>query len=66
MKTLRLDGGEWWASRTGLFAPKESTSAVHCIGGWVGPRPGLVAVVKRKYPLIAPAGNTTPGAQPVV
>jgi hypothetical protein len=33
-------GGEWSASRTGRFTP-----STHWIGGWVGPRAVLDAVV---------------------
>jgi hypothetical protein len=36
----------------------------HWIGGWVGQTAGLDAV-KRKNPIIAPAGNPTPVVQPV-
>jgi hypothetical protein len=46
--TLALDGGEWSASRPGRFTPKERASGTHWIGGWVGPRAVLDAVVRRK------------------
>jgi hypothetical protein len=46
--TSALDGGEWSASRPGRFTPRERASSTHWIGGWVGPRAGLDAVVKRK------------------
>jgi len=46
--TSVLDGGEWSASRPGRFIPKERVPGTHCIGGWVGPRAGLDAVVRRK------------------
>jgi hypothetical protein len=44
--TSALYGGEWSASRTGRFTPRESTPDTRWIGGWVGPRnsqtlPGL-------------------------
>jgi hypothetical protein len=45
-----LDGGEWSASRPGRFTPSERAPGTHCIRGWVGPRAGLDAVVKRKIP----------------
>jgi hypothetical protein len=45
--TSALDGGEWSASRPGHFTLRESASCTHWIGGWVGPRPVLDAVVKR-------------------
>jgi hypothetical protein len=47
--TSALDGGEWSASRHP--------------GRWVGPRAGLEAMAKKKYP--SPAGNRTLVAQPV-
>jgi hypothetical protein len=43
-----LDGGEWSASRAGSFTPGETDPDTHWIGGWVGTRAGLDAVVKRK------------------
>jgi hypothetical protein len=39
--TSALDGGEWSASRTGRFTPRERAPDTHWIGGWVGPRAGL-------------------------
>jgi hypothetical protein len=48
--TSALDGGEWPASRSGLFTPMEGVPATHWIGGWVGPRAVLDAVVKRIIP----------------
>jgi hypothetical protein len=48
--TSALDGGEWSASRPGLFTPKETAACTHWIGGRVGPRAVLEAVVKRKVP----------------
>jgi hypothetical protein len=48
--TLALYGGEWSALRPGRFTPRERTPDTHWIGGWVGPRAGLDAVVKRKIP----------------
>jgi hypothetical protein len=46
--TSALDGGEWSASRPARFTPRERAPSTHWIGGWVGPRPVLEAVVKRK------------------
>jgi hypothetical protein len=46
--TSALDGREWSASRPGRFNPTERAPVTHWIGGWVGPRAGLDAVVKRK------------------
>jgi hypothetical protein len=45
-----LNTGEWSASRPGSFIPKESTPGTYWIGGWVGTRAGLDAVVKREIP----------------
>jgi hypothetical protein len=61
--TSALDGGEWSTSRPGRFTPKERAPGTHWIGGWMGPRTVLDAVVKKKIP--APAGNRTPIVQPV-
>jgi hypothetical protein len=46
--TSALDGDEWSASHPGRFTPKERASGTHWIGGWMGPRAVLDAVVKRK------------------
>jgi hypothetical protein len=43
-----LDGGEWWASHTVRFTPRERAPDTRWIGGWVGSRAGLDAVVKKK------------------
>jgi hypothetical protein len=48
--TSALDGGKWWASRPGPFTLRERAPGTHWIGGWVGSRAGLGAVVKRKIP----------------
>jgi hypothetical protein len=47
---LALDGGEWSASCPGCFTPKERAPRTHWVGGWVGPRAILDAVVKIKIP----------------
>jgi hypothetical protein len=49
--TLALDGGELSASHPGRFTPRERDPGTHWIGGWVGPRAVLDAVVKRKIPI---------------
>jgi hypothetical protein len=54
--TLALDGGEWSASRSGRFTPREGASGTHWIGGWVGPR-AILDVVMRKFP--SPTRNQT-------
>jgi hypothetical protein len=56
--TSSLDGGEWSASRPGRFTPRERAPGTHWIGGWVGPRTVLEAVVKRKIP------SPPPGIEP--
>jgi hypothetical protein len=43
------------ASRPGRFTPREGVTGAHLIGGWVGLRAGLDAVVRRKIP--APTRN---------
>jgi hypothetical protein len=48
-----LDGGELSASRSAALPPKERAPRTHLIRGWVGPRAGLDAVVKRKIPNLA-------------
>jgi hypothetical protein len=48
--TSALDGGEWSDSRLGRFTSRVRATGTHWIGGWVGPRDGLEAVVKRKIP----------------
>jgi hypothetical protein len=52
--TSVLDGGEWSASRPSRFTPRERVPGNHWIGGWLGPRGGLDAMVK-KFPI--PAGT---------
>jgi hypothetical protein len=64
--TSALDGGEWSASRPGRFISRERASGTHWIGGWVCPRAGLDAVVKRKIPSPRLESNPrTPIVQPV-
>jgi hypothetical protein len=48
--TSALDGGELSASRPGRFVLMERAPITRWIGGWVGPRAGLDAVVKGKIP----------------
>jgi hypothetical protein len=47
--TSALAGGEWSASRPGLFTPGERAPGTHWIRGWVYPRAGLDEVEKRKF-----------------
>jgi hypothetical protein len=64
--TSALDGGEWSISRPGRFTPRERAPGTHWIGGWVGPRAVLEAVVKRKIPISRWESNPrTPIVQPV-
>jgi len=46
--TSALDGGEWSASLSSLFIPKETAPGTHWVGGWVGSRAVLDVVVKRE------------------
>jgi hypothetical protein len=63
---MALDGGEWSASHHGHFTPRESAPGTHWIGGWVGLRTFLGAVVKRKIPSPRRESNPrTPIVQPV-
>jgi hypothetical protein len=65
--TSALDGSEWSASRTGRFTAKERAPGTHWIGGWVGPRAVLDAIVKRKIPSPRRESSPrTPIVQPVV
>jgi len=64
--TSALDGGEWSASRPGRFTPRERAPFTHWIGGCVGHRDVLNAVVKREIPSPRRESNPrTPIAQPV-
>jgi hypothetical protein len=54
--TSALDRGEWSASRPGPFTPRERDPGTHRIGGWVGSRAGLDAVV---FSLIVEIFNTS-------
>jgi hypothetical protein len=55
--TSALDGGEWSASRPGCITSTEGAPGTHWIGGWVGPRVVLDAVVKRKIPSLLRESN---------
>jgi hypothetical protein len=46
---MLVAGDEWSALRLGRFTPGERAHGTHWIGGWVGPRPGLDDVEKRKF-----------------
>jgi hypothetical protein len=64
--TSALEWGEWSASRPSRFTPRERAPGTHWIGGWVGPRAVLDAVVKRKIPSPRRESNPrTPIVQPV-
>jgi hypothetical protein len=56
--TSALDGGEWSASRPGRFTPRERAPGTHWLGGCVGPRAVLDAVVKRK--ILSPRQESNP------
>jgi hypothetical protein len=49
--TSALDEGEWSASPPGRFTPRERDLDTHWIGGLVGPRAVLDAVVLEKFPI---------------
>jgi hypothetical protein len=60
------DRGEWSVSCPGRFTPKERATGTHWIGGWVGPRAGLDAVVDRNIPIPRRESSPrTPIVQPV-
>jgi hypothetical protein len=64
--TSALDGGESSVSCPGRFIPREIAPDTHWIGGWVGPRTVLDAVVKRKIPSPRRESNPrTPIVQPL-
>jgi hypothetical protein len=64
--TSALDGGEWSASRPSCFTPREITPGTHWIGGWMGTRAVLDAVVKIKIPIPRRESKPrTPIVQPV-
>jgi hypothetical protein len=64
--TSALDGGEWSASRSSRFTPREKAAGTHWIGGWVGPRAVLDALVKRKIPSPRRESNRrTPIVEPI-
>jgi hypothetical protein len=58
---------EWSPSRPGRFTPKERAPGTHWIGGWVGLRAGLDAVVRREIPSPYQESNPHhPARSPVV
>jgi hypothetical protein len=64
--TSALDGGEWSASRPGRFTSRERAPGTHWIGGWVGLRAVLDAVMNRKIPSSRRESNPrNPIVQPV-
>jgi hypothetical protein len=64
--TSALESGAWSVSRPGRFTPRERVPGTHWIGGWVGPRAVLDAVVKRKIPSPSRESNLrTPIVYPV-
>jgi hypothetical protein len=64
--TSALDGSKWSASHPSRFMPTERAPATHWLGGWVGPRVVLDAVVKRKIPSPRRESNPrTPVVKPV-
>jgi hypothetical protein len=63
--TSVLDGGEWSVSRPGRFTPGERAPDTHWIGGWVGPRAVLDAVVRKIPSFRRESNHRTPIVQPV-
>jgi hypothetical protein len=64
--TSALDGRDWPASRPCRFTPRERAPGTPWIGGWLGPRAVLDAVVKRKIPSPRRESDPrTPIVQPV-
>jgi hypothetical protein len=64
--TSALDGGGWLASRPGRFTPQGKSFGTHWIGGWVGPRVILDAMVKKKIPSARRESSPrTPIVQPI-
>jgi hypothetical protein len=47
-----LDGGDWSASCPSCFTFRQRAHANNWIGGWVGSRPSLTTVEKRKFLLL--------------
>jgi len=47
--TSALDGGECSVPRPSRFTSRERAPGTHLIGGWVGPRAVLDAVLKRNH-----------------
>jgi hypothetical protein len=48
--TSALDGGKWSVPLPGCFTARERASGTHWMGGWIGLRATLGAVVKGKIP----------------
>jgi len=57
--TSELERGEWSVSSTGRFTPRERVPGTRWIGGWVGPRAGLDAVVSRLFAQLPKQTQTT-------
>jgi hypothetical protein len=62
--TSALDGDEWSASRPGRFIPRERAPGTHWIGGWVGPRAVLDAVMRKILSPRRESNPRTPIVQP--
>jgi hypothetical protein len=62
--TSTLDGGEWSVSHPGRFTPRVRAPVTYWIGGWVGPRPGLDAVSKRKEITASPGSEPRSSDRP--
>jgi hypothetical protein len=49
--TSALDGGQWSASLSGRFTPRERSPGSRWIGDWVGPKADLNRESERKIPI---------------
>jgi hypothetical protein len=62
--TSALDGGEWSASRTGRFTPRERAPGTHWMGGWVCSEPFWKRWRREKFPALA-GNRKNPDRPPV-
>jgi hypothetical protein len=64
--TSAADGDQWLASLPGRFTLGKETLVPFFIGGWVGPRTGLDAVVNRRNPCPCRESNPSRPARSLV
>jgi hypothetical protein len=58
--TSALDAGEWWSFMPLPLYLRKRAPSTYWIGGWVDPRAGLDALVKRKIPSPCRDSNSRP------